>query len=358
MAAYELFYTSLRTDANLKAYYRFSSGALTTDSSGNGNTLTNNNSVAEGTGQFDGGADLGSANSDKTLNIADDLALSRHAQTISCWIKLNAEIASGEWVFWGINSNENDDGLELAYQYNGGTIRLVGQYNKNGVAPSGVINYTLTMGTASWYHVVFTWTGDATANGLKLYVNGSNVGNATATLGTGSVGGDDIRIGARNQGVYGFASCIFDDFAIFDRVLSSTEISNLYNGLLGSSSASSSISPSVSPSLSPSISPSASPSLSPSVSPSISPSISPSVSPSSSNSPSASLSISPSISPSVSPSSSLSPSISSSLSPSISPSVSPSFEDIKPHGRIIAIRPHSSSKDYYIANLEPLIKPI
>ena len=36
--------------ANLKAYYRFESGALTTDSSGNGKTLTNNNNITNSAG--------------------------------------------------------------------------------------------------------------------------------------------------------------------------------------------------------------------------------------------------------------------------------------------------------------------
>ena len=40
MASQELASTSWYTDAQLKAYYRFSTGALTTDSSGEGHTLT------------------------------------------------------------------------------------------------------------------------------------------------------------------------------------------------------------------------------------------------------------------------------------------------------------------------------
>lgn len=57
--ALELALTDLYTDANLKAYYRFSSGALTTDSSGEGHTLTAIGVPAEDTGEFDGGVTLG-----------------------------------------------------------------------------------------------------------------------------------------------------------------------------------------------------------------------------------------------------------------------------------------------------------
>jgi len=56
--ALELALTDLYTDVNLKAYYRFSTGALTTDSSGEGHTLTTIGTPAEGTGIFDGGVDL------------------------------------------------------------------------------------------------------------------------------------------------------------------------------------------------------------------------------------------------------------------------------------------------------------
>ncbi len=40
MAAQELNLTVLKDNSALKAYYRFESGALTTDSSGNSHTLT------------------------------------------------------------------------------------------------------------------------------------------------------------------------------------------------------------------------------------------------------------------------------------------------------------------------------
>jgi hypothetical protein len=170
----------------------------------------------------------------------------------------------------------------------------------------------------AWNHIVGTWSSGGYET---IYVNGVQVYQHVLV---GSIKTDNTVMGfGRDFAGSSWLSGYIDDAAIFDRLLSPTEISNLYNGLLGSSSASPSLSPSISKSNSPSSS--LSPSLSPSKSSSVSPSVSPSTSPPNSFSPSISASISPSVSPPQSESPSISPSVSSSLSPSLSSSISPSL---------------------------------
>src|SRR3990167_8369906 len=70
----ELLDTGLFADANLLAYYRFNSGALTTDSTANARTLTNNNTVGETAGgKYGYSTDFSSTNTDKTLSRAEDI---------------------------------------------------------------------------------------------------------------------------------------------------------------------------------------------------------------------------------------------------------------------------------------------
>lgn len=228
----ELYQGLLLADANLKAYWRMEAGALTTDSSGQSKTLTNVNSVAESVGgKFGGCADLGSANSNKCLYIADNLGLTRHAQSISFWVKLNAEIESSEWHMFSANNTTYKDGLFMQYQYNSGTRRIKVGYGRNGISNSGEYNHNIVLGT-NWHHIVATWTGDAASNGIKLYINNVNVGNATATLGQGSDNNNNVSLGVNHNLNYGFNSCLFDDVAIFDKVLNTTEIGLLYNRII------------------------------------------------------------------------------------------------------------------------------
>lgn len=224
MAAHELNNTILKNSSALKAYYRFESGALTTDSSGNSKTLTNNGTVADGTGVYGGAADFGASNSTKYLTIADNLGIDGGAGSISCWIKLNAEIGSGYWYFANVQGTTTDTALAIWYDYNAGTRRVNFGRLRNGAAWDSAL-YTANLGTSSWYHLVLTY--DATT--IRGYVNGKYItgtaasGNGTANHSNGaSVGGD--------PGGGGLASILADDVAFFNTALSADQIKELYEG--------------------------------------------------------------------------------------------------------------------------------
>lgn len=79
-------------------------------------------------------------------------------------------------------------------------------------------------------HVVITYDG-SNANGIKLYVNGSQV-TATVVANNASSSADvsnAFRIGARTDGTYPYNGNV-DEFATFGRALNSTEVSQSYNG--------------------------------------------------------------------------------------------------------------------------------
>ena len=225
----ELQYTALIDDANLQAYYRLESGALTTDSSGNSKTLTNNNTVGEGTGKFGGCADFGSSNSDKYLSLTDDLGITGGAISISCWVKLNAEIGSGTWDFVSQSDAGTFTIYTIRYDYNGGTRRIGFVRNKNNVATE-VVWLNTTMGTSNWYNLVLTYNG----TNMTGYIDAS-AGTPTAMSGNGNTAGADaISIGASMGWNAGgtklfYASALIDDVAIFDRALTDVEVAILYN---------------------------------------------------------------------------------------------------------------------------------
>lgn len=207
----------LGSDANLKAYYRFNTGALTTDSSGNGYTLTNTNTVAEGTGKFGGGADTGTGNTNKKLSIASDFGINGNANiSISFWVKMNAEIASGVQVFLQHASVTGASRyFQVYYNYNGGTRIIALDNSGDGV------QYTITLGT-TWHHIVIIRTGTTAS---EMYVdNVRTAGIAQYSAGSASA---QVNIFVDVSGNY--ASCIIDDLVFYNDILTATEVSNIYN---------------------------------------------------------------------------------------------------------------------------------
>lgn len=220
----ELSTTSLFADANLKAYYKLESGALTTDSGPNGYTLTNNNTVGEASGKYGICADLGTANTDKSLSIVNDLGITNGAVTMALWIKMRTEISTGTWSLLQHEDAGTSINYQIEYDYNGGTRRLNFRRDKQGVA-EGVSNYTVTLGTADWHHVVLTYD---TTN-LRGYVDGALVAGPTALSGDGTgVAADVFSIGAFRGTVDGFTSAYIDDVGVFNRALTDAEVLTLY----------------------------------------------------------------------------------------------------------------------------------
>jgi len=218
MAAIELYSTSLFADADLQAYYRLED---VTDSK-NDYDLTNTGSVAFNAAKFNNGGDLGASNSSKYLSVASNLGIAGNGDlTISLWLKLQTEIASGIQYFWLWGSTTTDNRyMGLIYDYNGGTRQLKAD---NGGAQVGAFNATL--GTSTTHHIVVT--KDETGNSIHIWLNGVDSGNGV--VGTAEGGVNKLDLG-KNNGGGGYTSGIFDDVAVFNRVLTDTEIGNLYNG--------------------------------------------------------------------------------------------------------------------------------
>ena len=141
--AVELASNPLFSDPTLKAYYKFSNAALTTDSGSGSQTLTNVGVVADGTGKFSGGADLGATNSTKYFTRADDLGLTGTSDvSISLWVKMNTEIGSGAQDFVFQSTSASDVTWLIEYEYNAGSRRLRFQRDRFGVSADSYLKNT------------------------------------------------------------------------------------------------------------------------------------------------------------------------------------------------------------------------
>jgi len=209
----ELNTLSLKNDANLKAYYRFESGALTTDSGANGYTLTNINSVAEVSGKHSGAADLDG--STKYLDMPSAV-FATGAQTIAFWFKPD-NLGSDAYVLADYDAGSST-GLGI----------LINSSEQIGIGVNGGVN-TLQSGvlsTSVFSHIAFVINGASSI----LYVNGVSV--ATGTL-SPTNNTNKLRINGRwvtaNTGTAVGGTFEIDDFAVFTRALTATEITTIYN---------------------------------------------------------------------------------------------------------------------------------
>lgn len=178
----------LATDPNLKAYYKMSTGALTTDSSGNTKTLTNNNTVGEAAGgKFDYCADFGTANTNKSFSRADALSYNGGAYSMNMWVKVRTELSTDyqQYVLAKVDDSSSDTFMAIVYRqiYSVKQVVLMrGIYGGN-VTEAAI---TITLGTTSFHHIVGTYDG----TNLHLYVDNVDSG-AVAASGSGTQAATD-----------------------------------------------------------------------------------------------------------------------------------------------------------------------
>ena len=213
--------SALRNDANIQAYYRLED---VTDEVG-ANDLTNNNTATFVTGHYNNGVSGGASDANKSLSIANDLGFGGGDYSVSMWVKLNTEIASGIYYFMEIADAATHNTVLLQYDYNGGTRQLSVVRVRLGVAGDTGTPYNVALGTSSWHHIV--WTYNDTTNVMKLYLDGTERQSFTSS-GNGSAGGTDLFVllegrTANDNSTLG----IIDDVALFNRVLTAGEVTTI-----------------------------------------------------------------------------------------------------------------------------------
>ena len=215
----------LPTTSNLTTWYTFDGGSLA-DKSGNGYTL-----AATGTAKYTANAKVGSTAvylaNEATVNVASRAVnyLTNASYTMSttptysvaCWVNFNTlTINSGNTsVLWCFGTTAAFN----SYFYNTNNTTI--GFNDGNTAAYVLSSLT----TGAWNHFAVT---RQSGGSNVLYVNGSPVAYGAAsvstTAGTALQLGESIITGQTSS----FAGYI-DDFRVYNRVLSPTEVANIYS---------------------------------------------------------------------------------------------------------------------------------
>jgi len=136
--------------------------------------------------------------------------------SVSAWVNMDAS-GSGGGVLASGTADTNRMFLSLATS---------GVIFGNKTGSGGVANYSSTLSTGTWYHVVGVKDGTTS----YLYVNGTQRASASVSATLGSTAGTNFQIGVYPTGMTaGKFPGLIDEVALFNTALSSSDVSSIYN---------------------------------------------------------------------------------------------------------------------------------
>jgi len=209
---------------NLVSFWKFDESSGNAADSVGSNTLVNNGSATFVSGLINNAAHLVRASS-QYFKVSSNLGIAGNGDiTISMWVKFTASASSPfNFVFDFRSTSGADKRLGLLYFYNGGSPKLEVDNAE------GYIDYNADPGTINYHHILVTRSSSGVA---ELWVDGVSIGTASQT-GGGGASDNAFYVGAQSGGG-NTNDANYDAVGVWSRVLSSTEITALYNGGVGS----------------------------------------------------------------------------------------------------------------------------
>lgn len=182
-------------------------------------TLTDNNTVGYAAGKVSNAADY-EESADEYLGHATGITLADNtAWSIGCWVNAESWVNPKYWCIMGAVSQylyaQNDSGTTSM------RVRMGG----------GVLTYTTALSLSTWYFVVATCDGSATAT-IRVYINGSEIGSGQTIANSTMTVLDVGRI--LQDGNYTMDGLI-DEAFVYTAELSADNVTWLYNSGSGRS---------------------------------------------------------------------------------------------------------------------------
>jgi len=208
----------------LVAWYDLEEASGTrSDAHTNGLDLTENGTIGSTTGQVGDAADKASAGTDSLYHADDSLLDITGDLTLAGWVKYDAKTR-----IFPIIGKSNGTGNQRSYllykQTDSNKMRFL--VSDDGTsAGNTIIESSSTFGTGAWYFVVGVLSAGGT---MELFVNNSSEGTATAPSAIYS-STSRLELWNINGGTATTESGNLDSVAIWNRALSTDEITTLYN---------------------------------------------------------------------------------------------------------------------------------
>jgi hypothetical protein len=193
----------------LQAFYKLDD---TTDASGNGNTLTNNNSVTFSSGKIGNAAVFNGSN---RLTTSSNISIGSSDFSISSWVNFSS---LGNSIINLIMATNAGLALYYAKSWYGTVDKLV--VSKYGVSNQREEYWVPNL--SQWYHIAVTRSG----SDMKVFINGSDLG--TTTNNEAYSQSAPLQIGGEPYTMTSYDVSV-DAVGIWNRALTESEITELYN---------------------------------------------------------------------------------------------------------------------------------
>lgn len=226
-------YPTLLNDANLVHYWKLEN---TSDSQGT-ITLTNNGTTPFNNAKFTKGADFGTVNPNKYLNYTSLSALT-YAQyaagwTYNFWYSFsntagNQNGTAGDYGFMGFYWIRVTNGTSirqggLKYEHASSRYSMDWFPNASNAQSEAYGTTASSLGTYSMVTVTYNGTTQI------MYLNAGSIMAQNVTFGAYTLNDKQFFMGGLNAGGTCGINGTIDDFSIFSRALTPTEISDYYN---------------------------------------------------------------------------------------------------------------------------------
>lgn len=217
----------------LVAYWSMDEASGTrADSTANGYDLSDNNTVASASGKINNAADFTPGNSE-WLNVADNNDFDFSTTfSLQAWINIdNLAIDLGIVTKWDYQTQGS-----WGYQTDQGNNDEIMMFVADALDDAGDNRGRTTdanLSADTWYHTIWLYDGSlAAANRLKCYINNSQKTlNIEGTIPTSLQNSTaDVRVGTWGGTLSGrYFDGLIDEVGLWNRVLTTDEISSLYN---------------------------------------------------------------------------------------------------------------------------------
>lgn len=215
---------------NISAYWKLDESSGNASDSVSSYTLTNNGTTPYASAKINNGIDFGTTNTTKWLSNANAIAdtSTSNAYSVSFWVNIRTAPSSGqEQVLFDLQKAVGRQ-HQLRYINASGTLKIR-FLNYDGSA-TDTFDTTKTLTAGTWYHFVVT----KTVNSVAIYISNTSLSSHTLTKTGSSAGVNVTSFGRHGSASFGYATAYMDEIGIWSRVLTSDEITALYNSGSGS----------------------------------------------------------------------------------------------------------------------------
>ena len=157
-------------------------------------------------------------------SVADDI---KNVGSMSIWLKL--ETANQNDTIMNLHTDtSNDNKIAILFINQGGTEVI--RFNSRGGSQNTILDHSYSASDSvsnGWTHFVATWS--RTANTMAMYLNGSSVATSTSSIASFATTANKIYLGKPGNADNAFFQGHFSSFALFDAVLSGSDVLTIYN---------------------------------------------------------------------------------------------------------------------------------